>query len=122
MSSPCPPQLRKPIHCRLLRESLQLALIEKSPDLKNMSRKYAPARLARRPINDFQVFKGLFASEMAPFGAPVMVAHEALLMARDDQAKQAAGAAVIYAIYKRSENRIVRILEAPLTACLELAA
>jgi hypothetical protein len=87
-----------------------------------MSRRYSASRVVRRPVNDFQVFKGLSAREMAPFGAPVMAAHEALLMARDDQAKQAAGAAVIYAIYKRSENRIVRILDSPVTACLELAA
>ena len=52
-----------------------------------------------------------------------MVAHEALLIARDDQAKQPAGKAHLYAIYKRSENRIVRILEQPfVSACLQRAA
>ena len=48
---------------------------------------------------------------MVPFGSPVMAAHEALLMARDDQEKQAPGTAPVYAIYKRSEHRIIRILE-----------
>ena len=52
-----------------------------------------------------------------------MVAHEAFLIARDDQAKQAAGPGHLYAIYKRSENRILRIIEQPLvSAGLKLAA
>lgn len=85
-----------------------------------MPRKYSAAR---RPVNDFQVFKGLSSETMSPFGAPVMVAHEAMLIARDDQAKQTAGTAHLYVIYKRSENRIVRVLEQPeAVASLPLAA
>jgi hypothetical protein len=85
-----------------------------------MPRKYSAAR---RPVNDFQVFKGLSTETMSPFGAPVMVAHEAVLIARDDQAKQTAGPGHLYAIYKRSQNRIVCIIEQRLVSAeLKLAA
>ncbi|MBV8073078.1 MAG: hypothetical protein JO270_24480 [Acidobacteriaceae bacterium] len=76
-----------------------------------MPRFSSNTRAARRPVHDFQIFKGPCADTMVPFGSPVMAAHEALLMARDDQEKQAPGTAPVYAIYKRSEHRIIRILE-----------
>ena len=71
------------------------------------------ARTTRRPLNDFQIFKGRSENTMQPFGTPVMVHHEAQLIVRDDQLKEFAGTPVIYAIYKRSENRIVEILPTP---------
>jgi hypothetical protein len=78
-------------------------------------------RRGSRPMNDFQIFKGFSDSEMKPFGAPVMAHHEAQLLIRDDQA---AGSMATYAIYKRSENRILQIFRTPeeAEACLPLAA
>jgi hypothetical protein len=59
---------------------------------------------------------------MRAFGGPVMAHHEARLLVRDDQAESAPGAAAVYAIYKRSENRILQIVKTPETAELQLAA
>lgn len=75
-----------------------------------------------RPLNDFQVFKGCSEQTMKAFGTPVMVHHEAQLMIRDDQAATAPGTTAMYAIYKRSENRILQIVKAAETAALPLAA
>jgi hypothetical protein len=50
---------------------------------------------------------------MQAFGTPLMAHHEAQLIIRDDQATESAGTPVIYAIYKRSENRIIQILRTP---------
>ena len=51
-----------------------------------------------------------------------MAHHEAQLLVRDDQAAAAPGTTAMYAIYKRSENRILQIVEAAKTAALPLAA
>lgn len=75
-----------------------------------------------RPLNDFQVFKGRCEQTMTAFGGPVMVHHEAQLLVRDDQAAAAPGTTAMYAIYKRSENRILQIVEAAKSAALPLAA
>jgi hypothetical protein len=75
-----------------------------------------------RPLHDFQVFKGGCEQTMKAFGGPVMAHHEARLLVRDDQAGVAPGAAAVYAIYKRSENRILQIVRMPETAELKLAA
>ena len=75
-----------------------------------------------RPLNDFQVFKGRCEQTMEAFGKPVMVHHEAQLMIRDDKAAAAPGTTAMYAIYKRSENRILQIVKAAETAALPLAA
>ncbi len=47
---------------------------------------------------------------MKSFGGPVMAHHEAHLIIRDDQASANENAPAMYAIYKRSENRIVQIV------------
>jgi len=75
-----------------------------------------------RPLNDFQVFKGRSEQTMKAFGGPVMAHHEAQLLVRNDQAAAAPGTAALYAIYKRSENRILQILGAAESAALPLAA
>jgi hypothetical protein len=72
-----------------------------------------------RPLNDFQVFKGRSEETMKAFGGPVMAHHEARLLVSDDQ-KTSGGA--IYAIYKRSENRILQILRAPEAIYVGIAA
>jgi hypothetical protein len=59
---------------------------------------------------------------MQPFGMPVMAHLEAQLIVRDDQGTESAGMPVIYAIYKRSENRIVQILRTPDAEPVLLAA
>ena len=61
-----------------------------------------------RPLEDFQVFKGACERSMQPLGGPVMAHHEARLLIRDDQRTNAPGA--MYAIYKRSESRILQIV------------
>jgi hypothetical protein len=75
-----------------------------------------------RPLNDFQVFKGRCERTMTAFGGPVMAHHEAQLLVRDDQAAAAPGATAMYAIYKRSENRILQIVDAGKASVLPLAA
>jgi hypothetical protein len=87
-----------------------------------MRNKNKSAMRMMRPLNDFQVFKGRCEKTMEAFGAPVMVHHEAQLMVRNDQALAAAGTTAMYAIYKRSENRILQIVKAAETAALPLAA
>jgi len=77
---------------------------------------------AKCPLNDFQVFKGRSEDTMEPFGIPLMAHHEAQLIVRDDQRTEPAGMPAIYAIYKRSENRIVQILRTPDVEPLLLAA
>lgn len=69
------------------------------------------ARRNIRLLNDFQIFKGLSETDMKPFGSPVMAHHEAQLMIRDDQAS--AKTPALYAIHKRSENRILQIFGTP---------
>ena len=63
-------------------------------------------------MNDFQVFKGASETTMQTFGQPVAAAHEAELMIRDDKQTLKPGASALYAIHQRSENRIIRIVEA----------
>ncbi len=87
-----------------------------------MKRNSRSAQKAIRPANDFQVFKGRCAQTMQAFGGPVMAHHVARLLVKDDQASAAPGAPALYAIYKRSENRILQILQAPEPASLKLAA
>ncbi len=84
--------------------------------------KIRTSQKAVRPLHDFQVFKGHNEQTMKAFGGPVMVHHEARLIVRDDQASAIPGVPVLYAIYQRSENRILQILRAPDTACLKVAA
>lgn len=60
-------------------------------------------------VHDFQIFKGASETTMQPFGQPVVAAHEAELMIRDDRKTVPPGASMIYAIHQRSENRIVKI-------------
>jgi hypothetical protein len=79
-------------------------------------------KASRRPIQDFQIFKGVTETTMKPFGSPVMAHHEARLLVKNDQQKLADGIPVMYAIYKRSENRILQILRTPEAASLKLAA
>jgi hypothetical protein len=62
-------------------------------------------------VNDYQVFKGQCEKTMRPFGQPVSLTHEAQLMIQDDRSKLAPGAAAMYAIHRRSENRITQIVE-----------
>ncbi len=62
------------------------------------------------PLNDFQVFKGRCDQSMKAFGSPVMAHHEARLIIRDDQANAVHQTPAMYAIYKRSENRILQIV------------
>ena len=71
---------------------------------------------ATRPIHDFQVFKGGCENSMKEFGGPVMAHHEARLLVRDDQQNAAVDPPAMYAIYKRSENRILQILRTPMAA------
>ena len=75
-----------------------------------------------RPLHDFQVLKGRSEGTMKAFGSPVMVHHEARLIVRNDQASQASGAPALYAIYQRSENRILQIFQTPDAALLKVAA
>ena len=63
-----------------------------------------------RPVKDFQIFKGRCEQTMQTFGGPVMAHHEARLLVRDDQQNSAPGSHALYAIYKRSENRILQII------------
>ena len=77
---------------------------------------------ASRPLHDFQVFKGGCEKTMEAFGSPVMAHHEAQLLLRDDQAAQAPGAPVVYAIYKRSSNRILQIVTTSGTAANQKTA
>jgi len=51
-----------------------------------------------------------------------MVHHEALLIISDDRANAPEGTQAIYAIYKRSENRILQIVRTPEPVLMELAA
>ncbi len=67
----------------------------------------ATGRRPLRPLHDFQVFKGQSDTTMKAFGSPVMAHHEACLMVRDDQRLSKTA---IYAIYRRSENRILQIM------------
>ncbi len=75
-------------------------------------------------LNDFQVFKGGCERTMKAFGSPVMARHEACLIVRDDQKKEAGTVRSLYAIHQRSENRIVEIFQAqnPKRSSLKLAA
>jgi hypothetical protein len=75
-----------------------------------------------RPAHDFQVFKGNCENTMQAFGSPVMAHHEAHLIVRDDQANLAPGRAAVYAIYKRSENRILHIVRTAEALALPIAA
>ncbi len=75
-----------------------------------------------RPLNDFQVFKGRSEETMKPFGSPVMVHHEAWLIIRDDQANGIPGAPAIYAIYRRSEHRILQIIKSRGVIPVQVAA
>jgi hypothetical protein len=78
------------------------------------------ARRSMRPLNDFQVFKGQSETTMQAFGGPVMAHHEACLMVRDDQRSSKTA---MYAIYRRSENRILQIMHSNAEAdALPLAA
>jgi hypothetical protein len=79
-------------------------------------------RRTTRPLNDFQVFKGHTEQTMKAFGGPVMAHHEAQLLVRDDQKRSGQNSAAIYAIHRRSENRILQIFPASKTACLPIAA
>jgi hypothetical protein len=63
-------------------------------------------------VNDFQVFKGACENSMKTFGQPVVAAHEAELMIRDDKNELAPGVVALYAIHQRSENRIIKIVNA----------
>jgi hypothetical protein len=74
------------------------------------------------PLNDFQVFKGRSEQTMRPFGMPVIAHYEAQLIIRDDRLTESVEGPVIYAIYKRSENRIVQILRTPDAEPMLLAA
>lgn len=87
-----------------------------------MTRIHARPRRSIRPLNDFQVLKGLTEDTMKTFGGPVMAHHEARLLVRNDQERSAPGFAAVYAIYRRSENRILQIFRAPRLICLNLAA
>lgn len=62
-------------------------------------------------LNDYQVFKGSGENSMLPFGQPVSAVHEAQLMISDDRRKIAVGVEAIYAIHRRSENRITQIVQ-----------
>ncbi len=66
-----------------------------------------------RPLNDFQVFKGKCEQSMKAFGGPLMAQHEASFLIREDQSL--AGGSSMYAIYRRSENRILQIIPAKVT-------
>jgi hypothetical protein len=76
-------------------------------------------RKTARPLPDFQIFKGRSEETMQAFGGPVMAHHEARLLVRDDQR---ADDSAVYAIYKRSENRILQILRSPSIVYVSLAA
>jgi hypothetical protein len=56
---------------------------------------------------------------MQAFGGPVMAHHEARLLVRDDQRGDDSA---VYAIYKRSENRILQIMRSPSIVYVGLAA
>lgn len=86
-----------------------------------MTRSNRSARKIIQPLNDFQVFKGGCEQTMKTFGGPVMAHHVARLLVRDDQAN-APGTRALYAIYQRSENRILQILQTPEAVSLKLAA
>ena len=75
-----------------------------------------------RLLNDFQVFKGRSEETMKPFGSPVMVHHEAWLMIQDDQANGTPGVPAVYAIYRRSENRILQIIKSRGVIPVQVAA
>jgi hypothetical protein len=82
-------------------------------------------RTSRRPnriLHDFQVFKGYTDETMKTFGGPVMTHHEAHLLVRNDRERATPGLPSVYAIYRRSENRILQIFRAPEKECLPLAA
>ena len=66
-----------------------------------------------RPLNDFQVFKGKCEQSMTAFGNPLVARHEANFLIREDQALT--GSSSMYAIYRRSENRILQIIPAKVT-------
>lgn len=61
-------------------------------------------------MNDFQIFKGECERSMKPFGDAVSAEHEARLIISDDRGKTRGKS--MYAIYQRSENRILEIFEA----------
>ena len=48
---------------------------------------------------------------MKPFGQPVSATYEARLLIEDDRRKAPLGTSALYAIYQRSENRILQIFE-----------
>ncbi|MDQ2839927.1 MAG: hypothetical protein M3Y72_02580 [Acidobacteriota bacterium] len=87
-----------------------------------MKKNTRAAYKSNRPLNDFQVFKGRCEQTMKAFGGPVMAHHEARLIVRDDQASAKSGAPALYAIYKRSENRILQIVETRMAVPFEIAA
>ncbi len=86
-----------------------------------MTRSNRSTRTATR-LNDFQVFKGRCGHTMQAFGGPVMAQHVARLLVRDDQANAAPGTRALYAIYQRSENRILEILQTDEAVSVKLAA
>jgi len=51
-----------------------------------------------------------------------MAQHVAHLLVRDDQANAAPGTRALYAIYQRSENRILQILQTREVVSVKLAA
>ena len=73
----------------------------------------AIARRPMRPLYDFQVFKGQSETTMKAFGSPVMARHEACLMVRDDQRFSQTA---MYAVYRRSQNRILQIMRSKVEA------
>ncbi len=87
-----------------------------------MKRNNRSAIKMTRPLNDFQVFKGRCEQTMKAFGGPVMAHHEATLLVRDDQQNASLETPAMYAIYKRSENRILQIVKPSETLALKLAA
>lgn len=87
-----------------------------------MIRSNRSPRKATQPLNDFQVFKGRCGQTMQAFGGPVMAQHVAHLLVRDDQANAAPGTRALYAIYQRSENRILQILQTREVVSVKLAA
>ena len=79
-------------------------------------------RRTARPLHDFQVLKGQTEKSMKNFGGPVMAHHEAKLLVRNDQERGVHGSPVVYAIYRRSENRILQIFRTPEIELLDLVA
>ena len=73
-------------------------------------------------LPDFQIFKGTSHHTMRAFGGPLMARHEAILIVRNDRQRTAAAARATYAIYSRSQNRILHIVQPQRPLCLPMAA